>query len=36
MSKGIVKVLLALVLIGAGAELGKRGWGNLKGLPNSK
>lgn len=32
--KGIVKVVLALIAIGAGSELGKRGMGDInKSLP---
>lgn len=35
--KGIVKVVLALVALGTGAELGKRGIDNIKkGLPEKK
>ena len=31
MLKGIVKVVIALVALGAGVELGRRGLGDLKG-----
>jgi hypothetical protein len=31
MLKGIVKVVIALVVLGTGVELGRRGLGNLKG-----